>query len=364
MFCLFKNIIITRNIISDNELGISVDATCHSNSIFLNHMIVNTKQIEESTTNNFWYNVSLSLGNYWDNYKGKDKVNDDGVGDNHLPHEGVDLYPLVDPSIPMRYGPMPIGEDWWVTGSWLVWRGEWSSVEIQVTDSHGRVINSSVNEIGLNAWYYEEIQPDGSKYVVIIIVAPPFNPHPVQLYSFEMTALDNLTYWMEWFVSYGDAEQEIGGEVLFERSVEDAPLEGDQARLVETSLEFTPEGEIIVEAVAQYYFSGFLLPINEDTVFMQGSTIPVKFQLFDEEGNPDGTVYAFIELAQVIDGVVGDFMPAESTSAADIANVFRYDEEEAQYIFNLNTDVLDAGIYILRITLDDGQQFTVQIEIK
>ena len=90
----------------------------------------------------------------------------------------------------------------------------------------------------------------------------------------------------------------------------------------------------------------------------------VKFQLFDEEGNPDGTAYATLELAMVIDGVVGDFMPAESTSAANIGNSFRYDEEEAQYIFNLSTTELDPGIYMLRITLDDGQQFMVQIEIR
>jgi hypothetical protein len=122
---------------------------------------------------------------------------------------------------------------------------------------------------------------------------------------------------------------------------------------------------VVVEVVAQYEFGGFLQPINADgtSVFEQGSTIPVKFQLFDEDGNPDGTAFAFLELAMIVDGVVGDFMPADSTSAADIANVFRYDEEEAQYIFNLNTAELDAGIYLLRITLDDGQQFTVQIEI-
>jgi parallel beta-helix repeat protein len=359
-----KYVIITRNIISDNELGISVDATCSSNHIYLNHIIDNTVQIEETTTNNFWYNVTLSLGNFWGDYSGKDK-DGDGVGDRRLPHQDVDWYPLVDLSIPMRYGPLPIGDDWWQTGTFLVWRGGWSSIEISVTDSQGRVINSVVNDFGLNAWYYEETQSDGTKYVVIIIVAPPFNPHPTQLYSFEMTALVDLTYWMEWFVSYGDAEQGIGGEVLFERSVEEVPLESGQTRLVETSLEFTPEGEIVVEAVAQYDFGGILQPINTDgtSVFEQGSTIPVKFQLFDENGNPDGTAFAFLELAMVIDGVVGDFMPADSTSTANIANVFRYDEEDAQYIFNLNTTELDVGIYILRITLDDGQQFMVQIEI-
>ena len=198
----------------------------------------------------------------------------------------------------------------------------------------------------------------------MIIDPVPLNPFPQEVFSFEMTALDDLTYSMEWFVSYGDSESGVGGEVLFERSVEEVPLEAGQTKLVETELEMTPEG-VIVEAVAQYDFSGFLRPINPDgtSVFEQGSTVPVKFQLYDEDGNPDGTAFAFLELAMVIDGVVGDFMPADSTSAADTTNVFRYDEEDAQYIFNLNTAELDVGIYILRITFDDGQQFTVQIEI-
>jgi hypothetical protein len=36
------------------------------------------------------------------------------------------------------------------------------------------------------------------------------------------------------------------------------------------------------------------------------------------------------------------------------------------YTFGINLDTaeLDPGIYILKITLDDGQQFVVQIEIR
>ncbi len=53
-----------------------------------------------------------------------------------------------------------------------------------------------------------------------------------------MTALEDLTYSMEWFVS-------LAGDILFERSVEDASLTADHTKLVETNLKETPEGLII-----------------------------------------------------------------------------------------------------------------------
>jgi hypothetical protein len=43
--------------------------------------------------------------------------------------------------------------------------------------------------------------------------------------------------------------------------------------------------------------------------------------------------------------------------------VFRYDAEEEQFIFNLDTSELALGTYRLRITLDDGQVFEVDITI-
>jgi parallel beta-helix repeat protein len=343
---------IARNSISNSEIGIEL-RNCFSNTIYHNNLIDNVQQVEIIDSDNYWYNPDLLEGNFWSNYWGQDdgsngRVAGDGVGDTNLPHEGVDPYPLMYPTAYIFYRPILI-----------IWRGGWSPVEIQAVDPLGNIVSRDGNQIGPYAWYIEDDQsiPD-STLVMIIIAIPTLESVAEQIYSFQMTALADLTYSMDWFVINT-------GEVLFERSVEDVPLEAGQTKLVETALEITPEGEIVVEAAAQYDFGGILQPVNADgtSVFEQGSTVPVKFQLFDEDGNPDGTAFAFLELAMVIDGVVGDFMPADSTSAADIANVFRYDEEEAQYIFNLNTAELDVGIYILRITLDDGQQFTVQIGI-
>ena len=71
-----------------------------------------------------------------------------------------------------------------------------------------------------------------------------------------------------------------------------------------------------------------------------------------------------IEIYRVYHGIEGDFEEAISTSAADTGNLFRYDEEEQQYIFNLGTKVLDPGAYKILILIDDGQIHTVPISLR
>ena len=57
-----------------------------------------------------------------------------------------------------------------------------------------------------------------------------------------MTAIEDLSYSMDWFVS-------MDGEVLFERSVEDVPLGKGQTRVIETELATQPDGTIEVEVI-------------------------------------------------------------------------------------------------------------------
>jgi hypothetical protein len=365
---------ITRNIIVNNLVGVQIVeqpqivdqygeiiqvAWGYWNSIYINLLINNDDQIQEAGIN-FWFNWWLKLGNFWSNYWGVDdgsngRVAGDGVGDTDLPHEGVDPCPLLDPSIPMRYGELPVGDDWWEATTWLIWRGGWSPVDIQVTDPLGQVINRDINEIGMNAFFVEDDQWDPvSTHIMVLIVVPiPENPSPEEFYTFQMTAQDDLTYSMEWFLSYGDAINRIGGKVLYERSVEDASLNEGQTQVVETP-------------VAIYTCSGILQPINADgsSVFKLGRTVPVKFQLFDDLGMPVGTAFATIDLIKISDGVTGVYEEATSTSAADTGNIFRYDSETEQYIYNLNTDELETGTYVIRIIFGVGQIFEVTVSFR
>ena len=124
------------------------------------------------------------------------------------------------------------------------------------------------------------------------------------------------------------------------------------------------DSEIFLIGAPVYTFSGVLQPINQDgsSLFKQGRTIPVKFRLTDDEGTFVDTAYATLEISMIIDDVTGEYEEVSSTSNADTGDVFRVSEN--QYIYNLSTKDLVEGTYLLRISLDDGQVFEVQIRLR
>lgn len=115
-----------------------------------------------------------------------------------------------------------------------------------------------------------------------------------------------------------------------------------------------------------YTYSGVLQPINSDgkSIFKAGSTVPVKFQLTDSNGNFISTANATIYYEKYSTQILGNDVEAVSTSAATSGNQFRYDPSASQYIFNLSTKGLDIGTYQITIKLDDGTSHTVNISLK
>jgi hypothetical protein len=359
-----------RNIIANNLVGIEIIeqeqlghggtiqvAWGYWNWIALNLLIDNDEQIRDAGIN-LWYDGLLELGNFWSNYWGSDdgsggRTAGDFVGDTDLPHEGVDWYPLMDPSIPEQYGPL-LYADWW-----LVWRGDWSSAYIEVTNPDDESITIDANEIGLNAFFVvdEEWDPESTKIMVLIGIDPDSDFSGT--YTLAMYALDDLTYSMKWFVSGR-------GEVLLERSVEDVPLLKDDIKLVATEIVKNPDGTIDPEPVAQYTFDGFYRPIKNDgsSKFKRGMPIPVRFRLYDDASLPVSTAHATLQLARIVNGVPGDFQDAISIGNANEGNIFRYDDLKQQYAYNLDTRLLKKGAYVLRVSLDDGQIFEVIITLR
>jgi hypothetical protein len=105
-----------------------------------------------------------------------------------------------------------------------------------------------------------------------------------------------------------------------------------------------------------FSWSGFLQPINIDnsSVFKQGSTVPVKFQLTGASaGIPN--VVAKILVAKVSNGIIGNFIEdVISTSAATTGNLFRYDASGNLYIFNWSTKGYTSGTYVIKVDMLDG----------
>lgn len=131
-----------------------------------------------------------------------------------------------------------------------------------------------------------------------------------------------------------------------------------------------PDSPVILKTVNAAeivdYFNGFLPPINNDgsSIFKLGSTVPVKFQLRDVNGNFISTAVAKIFVSKVSNNVVGTDLEASSTSAATTGNLFRYDPTGNQYIFNLSTKSLTKGTWQIKVVIDDGVTRTVNISLR
>ena len=94
---------ILNNLFKDNDDGgLSLNSDTHDNLVYLNTFINNGPQASDSGINNSWDNGSI--GNYWDNYNGKD-LNDDGIGD--IPHNIYGSAGSID-SFPIWWDPLVI----------------------------------------------------------------------------------------------------------------------------------------------------------------------------------------------------------------------------------------------------------------
>jgi len=123
---------------------------------------------------------------------------------------------------------------------------------------------------------------------------------------------------------------------------------------------------IKIDHTAPNVFIGFLEPINNagDSVFKLKSTVPVKFQLKDSQGNYVSTAVASIKIAKLSNQVWGDDSEPVSTSAATTGNLFRYDATSCQYIFNLSTKGLSMGSWRISVVLYDCTTETVIIGLR
>jgi hypothetical protein len=128
-----------------------------------------------------------------------------------------------------------------------------------------------------------------------------------------------------------------------------------------------------------YGWSNFLQPINlpdpttgtfttayPQSVFKQGSTVPVKFKLTGASaGITDGTFY--IKYVRTGSGDGAGEAEAISTSAATTGNLFRYDATAGQYIFNWNTKSVTFGNWDIKVYSDSDYKNllgSVSVELK
>ena len=115
-----------------------------------------------------------------------------------------------------------------------------------------------------------------------------------------------------------------------------------------------------------YNYSLITKQIKSDgsSVFKANRTIPVKIQIKDSNGNYISTAIAKISLTKVTNDEIGEVNEVVETVNATSGNLFRYDEKNNHYIYNLSTKGLDKGTYELKVILDDGNAYSVQIGLR
>jgi hypothetical protein len=111
-----------------------------------------------------------------------------------------------------------------------------------------------------------------------------------------------------------------------------------------------------------YHFSGFLAPLSANLAVGAGRTVPIKFQLADDNGAYVTSLSAVMSLQVApvnADGSLGTpFNPTGSGGTG-----LRYDSTANQFVFNWATKGLAAGSYAIVLSLADGTQQVKKLQI-
>jgi hypothetical protein len=122
----------------------------------------------------------------------------------------------------------------------------------------------------------------------------------------------------------------------------------------------------VSDGCSSYYdFQGFQQPINPDgsSIFKSNRTIPVKIILTDCDGNsiPDATVRFEVYMDTYDIRGTEEEDVAETLEGSDL--LFRYDETDGQYIYNLSTKGYSPGIYTINAVVGN-QKYPVQFSLR
>lgn len=115
--------------------------------------------------------------------------------------------------------------------------------------------------------------------------------------------------------------------------------------------------------VVAYAFVGFAPPLSDGRVIKAGSTVPVKFQVFDWNGGvmSSTSVIAGIEVARYAAcgvATLGDWQPATPTGGTEL----RFDD--GHFIFNWKTTGLAPGCYSIAVRTVDTLRHPADVVVR
>jgi hypothetical protein len=188
-----------------------------------------------------------------------------------------------------------------------------------------------------------------------------------------------------------DIEKQIGNEVTEKTSFQGIPTNASTtvtiniSSVASSTLNVDTNGDKVVDLALQakvgeivvppkYIWSGFSQPINDTvfypnqakSVFKAGSTVPVKFQLKDSFGTIVKASTTPVWLApQKGSSMTANIDELVYTNTGTEGNLFKWDPESKQYIYNWSTKGLQAGYwYKISVKLDDGNIYSVIVGLR
>jgi hypothetical protein len=124
---------------------------------------------------------------------------------------------------------------------------------------------------------------------------------------------------------------------------------------------------VYVSVQVVYNFVGFFSPLDTTraTIVKRGSTVPVKFQLYDCDGNQITTGQHRISV-DYLSGASPYGTPEVTDAGSSNDNTWYFRYSDGQWIYNLKTNTSYSlnSTYIIRAHLDDGTTHEVHISIK
>jgi hypothetical protein len=104
---------------------------------------------------------------------------------------------------------------------------------------------------------------------------------------------------------------------------------------------------------------------DETRAYRSGSTVPIKLQLCDAAGANHSAAAIVLNAAGLTKQDNTASGNVEDSGNANPDDNFRYDEELEGYIFNLSTDGLTTGTWVLSFTVTgDPMPHTVQFDVR
>jgi hypothetical protein len=106
--------------------------------------------------------------------------------------------------------------------------------------------------------------------------------------------------------------------------------------------------------IRRYSFSGFLSPVSLNRAFKQGSTVPIKWQLTNANGQLVTSLSAVTSLTVTIGSTTYALYSGTTSTSSYTSGGAAFRNDGSQYVFNWSTKGFATGTYTLTAAFNDG----------